>query len=83
MGSGNLDICLGHFGDPSVRIDDRILGAQASILVVALSAYVLAALFAERRESEARLASSNTMPLLGRGGLFFHGLSGQGCRGMG
>jgi C4-dicarboxylate-specific signal transduction histidine kinase len=28
---------------------------------VALSAYVLAALFAERRESEARLASSNTM----------------------
>jgi signal transduction histidine kinase len=52
---------IGHFGDPSVPIDDRILGAQASILVVALSAYVLAALFAERRESEARLASSNTM----------------------
>jgi signal transduction histidine kinase len=52
---------IGHFGDPSLPIDDRILGAQASILVVALSAYVLAALFAERRESEARLASSNTM----------------------
>jgi signal transduction histidine kinase len=52
---------IGHFGDPSLTIDDRILGAQASILVVALSAYVLAALFAERRESEARLASSNTM----------------------
>ena len=52
---------IGHFGDPSVPIDDRILGAQASILVVALSAYVLAALFAERRESEARLASSNIM----------------------
>jgi signal transduction histidine kinase len=50
---------IGHFGDPSLPIDDRILGAQASILVVALSAYVLAALFAERRESEARLASSN------------------------
>jgi signal transduction histidine kinase len=52
---------IGHFGDPSLPIDDRILGAQASILVVALSAYVLAALFAERRENEARLASSNTM----------------------
>src|SRR6516165_3179068 len=52
---------IGHFGDPNLPIDDRILGAQASILVVALSAYILAALFAERRESEARLASSNTM----------------------
>jgi signal transduction histidine kinase len=52
---------IGHFGDPNLSIDDRILGAQASILVVALSAYVLAALFAERRESVARLASSNTM----------------------
>src|SRR6516225_10868184 len=40
---------IGHFGDPNLAIDDRILGAQASILVVALSAYVLAALFAERR----------------------------------
>jgi signal transduction histidine kinase len=52
---------IGHFGDPSLPIEDRILGAQASILVVALSAYVLAALFAERRESEARLSSSNMM----------------------
>jgi signal transduction histidine kinase len=52
---------IGHFGDPSLAIEDRILGAQASILVVALSAYVLAALFAERRESEARLISSNMM----------------------
>ena len=52
---------IGHFGDPNLPIDDRILGAQANILVVALSAYVLAALFAERRESEARLASSNIL----------------------
>jgi len=52
---------IGHFGDPSLPIEDRILGAQASILVVALSAYVLAALFAERRVSEARLTSSNIM----------------------
>src|SRR5215831_9387427 len=52
---------IGHFGDPSLLIDDRILGAQASILVVALSAYILAALFAERRDSESRLTSSNMM----------------------
>jgi integral membrane sensor domain MASE1 len=52
---------IGHFGDHSLSIEDRILGAQASILVVALSAYVLAALFAERRVSEARLTSSNIM----------------------
>jgi signal transduction histidine kinase len=52
---------IGHFGDLSLPIEDRILGAQASILVVALSAYVLAALFAERRQSEARLTSSNMM----------------------
>jgi len=52
---------IGHFGNSSLPIEDRILGAQASILVVALSAYVLAALFAERRESEARLTSANMM----------------------
>jgi signal transduction histidine kinase len=52
---------IGHFGDPTLPIGDRILGAQASILVVALSAYVLAALFAERRDGVARLASSNMM----------------------
>ena len=37
------------------------MGAQTSILVVALSAYVLAALFAERRESAARVARSNVL----------------------
>jgi signal transduction histidine kinase len=52
---------IGHFGDPSQPINDRILGAQAGILVVALSAYVLAALFAQRRESAAQLAHSNTL----------------------
>ena len=51
----------GHFGDPSLPIADRVLGAQASILVVALSAYVLAALFAERRTSGEQLTQSNTM----------------------
>ena len=52
---------IGHFGDPSHPINDRILGAQAGILVVTLSAYVLAAIFAQRRESAANLAHSNTM----------------------
>src|SRR5262249_60886580 len=46
---------LGHFGDAAVSIDDRIMGAQAAILGVALCAYVLAAVFAERRRHEALL----------------------------
>jgi signal transduction histidine kinase len=52
---------IGHFGDPSHPINDRILNARAGILVVTLSAYVLAAIFAQRRESAAQLAHSNTM----------------------
>ena len=52
---------IGHFGDPSLPITDRVLRAQAGILVVALSAYVLAALFAERRQSATHLAHANTM----------------------
>ena len=52
---------IGHFGDTRLPISDRILQAQAVILVVTLGACVLAALFAERRESEARLARSNLM----------------------
>jgi two-component sensor histidine kinase/integral membrane sensor domain MASE1 len=45
---------IGHFGDSALPIGDRIMGAQAAILGVALCAYVLAALFAERRQAEAR-----------------------------
>jgi signal transduction histidine kinase len=52
---------IGFFADPSFPITERALGAQASILVVALSACVLAALFAERRESAANLTRSYTM----------------------
>src|SRR5271156_639086 len=40
---------------------ERILAAQAAILVVSLCAIVLASLFSERRESESRLARSNMM----------------------
>lgn len=49
---------LGHFGNTEIPIGDRVLGAQAGILVVALCALVLAALFAERREHEAVLSES-------------------------
>jgi integral membrane sensor domain MASE1 len=52
---------VGHFGETSLPIDERILQAQAVIVIVAIGALVLAALFAERRESEARLARSNAM----------------------
>ncbi len=50
---------IGHFGHVELPTDERILQAQAAILVVSLCAFVLAALFAERRESEVRLALSN------------------------
>jgi PAS domain S-box-containing protein len=46
---------IGYFGDPSIPIDGRILGAQAGILSASLCAFVLAALFAERRQTEAAL----------------------------
>ena len=53
---------IGHFGDASLAFGERIMTAQAAIVSVALCAFVLAALFAERRqhadaliESEARL----------------------------
>ena len=49
---------VGHFGDSQLPIGDRILEAQAGILVVALCAFVLAALFAERRQHEAVLSES-------------------------
>jgi len=52
---------IGHFGSAALSVEDRNLQAQATILVVALGALILAALFAERRESESRLARSNMM----------------------
>jgi len=52
---------IGHLGNTGLPVDYRILQAQAIILVAAIGAQVLAALFAERRESKARLARSNTM----------------------
>ena len=52
---------IGHFGDTGLPIDNRILQAQAVIVVAAVGGCVLAALFAERRETEARLSRSNMM----------------------
>jgi signal transduction histidine kinase len=52
---------LGHFGGTGLSIGIRILQTEAIILVVGFGTAVLAALFAERRESEARLAQSNAL----------------------
>jgi signal transduction histidine kinase len=52
---------IGFFGDVNFPIAARVLTAQAGILAVSLCALVLAALFSERRESEASLARSNMM----------------------
>ena len=52
---------FGHFGDLSLSVDARALQTQAIILVVSFGTAVLAALFAERRESEERLARSNVL----------------------
>src|SRR6267154_2715827 len=49
---------IGPFGDPALRISDSIPGSRGAILVFALCAYVLAALFAERRQHEAVLEES-------------------------
>jgi signal transduction histidine kinase/CheY-like chemotaxis protein len=53
---------IGMFGDLQLSIEERVLGAQATILAITLGALVLAALFSERRlhegailEREARL----------------------------
>ena len=48
----------GYFGDASIPLSDRILAAQILVLVGALLAFILAALFAERRQHEAMLKRS-------------------------
>ena len=51
---------IGYFGDSYLPIEQRILGAQASILAITLCALVLASLFAERRLHEAALFEGQT-----------------------
>src|SRR5215831_7087596 len=48
----------GHFADTSIPAADRILAAQTIVLAGALLTLVLAALFSERRRSEAELRQS-------------------------
>jgi signal transduction histidine kinase len=52
---------IGHFGDPTQPIGDRSLQGTSVMLFLTISAIVLAALFAERRGNEARLAHSNIL----------------------
>jgi signal transduction histidine kinase len=52
---------IGMFDEENFPIAERTLAAQAAVLAVSLCAAVLASLFSERRESEARLARSNMM----------------------
>ena len=52
---------IGHFGDATQPIDDRSLQGTSVMLFLTISAIVLAALFAERRGNEARLARSNIL----------------------
>jgi signal transduction histidine kinase len=59
---------IGYFGNPELLMDQRVVAAQLSILLVTLGASVLAALFAEfrdkRRLAEAALHASETQRYL-------------------
>jgi signal transduction histidine kinase/CheY-like chemotaxis protein len=46
---------IGIFGDLELSIEERVLGAQATILAISLGALVLAALFSERRVHESAI----------------------------
>ena len=47
---------VGIFGDLDLSVEQRVLGAQATILAVSLGALVLAALFSERRVHEGAIS---------------------------
>jgi PAS domain S-box-containing protein len=55
----SLIFSIGHFGDASVALADRILAAQTIVVTGAVLTLVLAALFAERRRNEGLLSQSN------------------------
>jgi PAS domain S-box-containing protein len=54
----SLTFSIGHFGDASVALADRILAAQTIVLTGAVLTLVVAALFADRRRSEVVLLQS-------------------------
>jgi PAS domain S-box-containing protein len=49
---------VGHFGDASIPLEERVLAAQTLALVGAILTFVLAALFEERRRTEQKLLKS-------------------------
>ena len=59
---------IGYFGNPTLSIEERVVAAQVSILLVTIGASLLAALFAEIREkrriTEAALHASETQRYL-------------------
>jgi signal transduction histidine kinase len=59
---------IGYFGNPGLSMNERVLAAQLSILLVTIGASVLAALFSEirdkRRLAEAALHASETQRYL-------------------
>jgi signal transduction histidine kinase len=59
---------IGYFGNPNLSMDERVLSAQVSILLVTIGASVVAALFAEIRDkrklAEAALHASETQRYL-------------------
>ena len=54
----SITFSVGHFGDASVPLLDRILAAQTVVLAGALLTLILAALFAERRRDQASMQKS-------------------------
>ena len=70
---------IGIFGDLHLSIEERVLGAQATILAISLGALVLAALFSERRLHES--ADSGEGDPSGAAGRQRYGLRlGRVCR---
>src|SRR5712692_2718690 len=59
---------IGYFGNPTLSMEERVLAAQVSILLVTIGASLLAALFAEIRDkrkiAEAALHASETQRYL-------------------
>ena len=56
---GSITFGVGHFGDPTVPLGDRVLAAQTIVVTGVVLTLVLAALFAERRRIEFVLERSN------------------------
>jgi PAS domain S-box-containing protein len=54
-----ITFSLGRLGDESIPFIDRVYAAQAALLILPTCALVLAAVFAERRRSEAVLKDNN------------------------